>query len=375
MVNGRLGGSKTGSRSVFRVVVFIHILLLLIVFAFNGFFMPQSEEVNPSEEQKNEEKPTEVAVTRTEKEDKEKTEETKVHTFVHSLSTQGPQVVEVKIEETLDYEPLAREAIVPRAETQSRQVEEKSVPVKPDVSVDKNVVLVDEEDNDVLDKTKDVSNDTDELEVVQDSEPIRYSEQENDSQEQNPIEFDNDEYEEELLSQYGVEDGEKMPVLLIDNDKQTYKEGLAFYGFDVLIARPLTPFVDDKFYYVITDYSIDMVKQEFPFNGVFQQALPEDDRKFMSLLAMSGSKSNDYDGEYQIFYSPSLETGAHMTLLSKQKMILCRNGITSEEVASMTGSFTKVGKSYIIIIKSIKTYDGRDITVIDPDDRSLLVRS
>jgi hypothetical protein len=375
VINRNRQRCQPGRKSVFSAVIFLHILLLLIVFAANGFFMKKSEAVKQAEGHKEEVTSAEVSNTEAEDGNKEGAEECRSYTFVQSLCSQGARTAENKADSALNDELIAIKASVPEAEKQSHQANDIVAPVTLEVYTDKKDNLVEKEDEEVVDEIKEPIRISDKAEVVQESEQYGDNEQDNRTAKVKSAEFNYEKYKQDLFAQYGVKDGEKVPVLLFDNDRQTYKEGLKFYGFNVLVARPLTPFVDDTFYYVITASGIELIREEFPYNGVFPQALPEDEKRFKSLLVMSGFSSETYDGGYQIFYSPSLEEGAHMPLLCKQKKILDGMGMLPEEVARMTGSFTKVKDSYIIIIKSIDTYDGKNIIVDDPDDRNLLVRS
>jgi hypothetical protein len=374
VINRKRRGYQPGKKSVFSAVVFLHILLLLIVFAANGFFLTKSEDIKQVEEHKEDVKSAEVSAAEAENVNKEEVKEGKSYTFVQSLCNQGARKAEVKTDGSLNDELVAIKANIPKAEKQLYQDDDNADLVKTEEYTDKKDSLVEKEDQEAVDEVEETISVTDETEVVKESEHHRDNELDNKAPEEKTAEFNYEEYEQDLIAQYGIDDGEKVPVLLFDNYRQTYKEGLAFYGFNVLVARPLTPFVDDQFYYVVTASGIDLIQEEFPYNGVFPQALPEDERIFKSLLSTSDLSSETYEGGYQIFYSPSLKTGAHMPLLCKQKKILDSIGMTSEDVANMTGSFTKVGESYIIIIKSVETYDGKNIIVNDPDNISLLVR-
>jgi hypothetical protein len=179
--------------------------------------------------------------------------------------------------------------------------------------------------------------------------------------------FDFTEYSTSLIKDYGKLEGEKTPLLLIDdhNKNELYKKGLEFYGYR-LIARPkIRP--REPYYFVINDSGIQLLQETCPYAGAFPSVHQEDRKIFKGLLQQPrfGELSKN---QHQIFYAP-IDTQMLNVVESKQKLIIESMGLEINQVSRMVGTFKKVGSSYILIIESIRTVDGRFVKVRDPDNR------
>ena len=178
--------------------------------------------------------------------------------------------------------------------------------------------------------------------------------------------FDFTEYTTSLIKNYGKREGEKIPLLLIDdhNDSRLYKKGLEFYGYR-LIARPsIRP--REPYYFVINDSGIQFLQETCPYAGVFPSVLQEDRNLFEGLLQQHKYRELSKN-QHQIFYAP-IDTQMLSVVESKQKLILENMDLDIKQVSRMIGTFKKVGSSYILIIESIGTIDGTIIKVHDPDN-------
>jgi len=178
--------------------------------------------------------------------------------------------------------------------------------------------------------------------------------------------FDFTEYTTSLIKNYGKREGEKIPLLLIDdhNDSRLYKKGLEFYGYR-LIARPsIRP--REPYYFVINDSGIQLLQETCPYAGAFPSVLQEDRNLFEGLLQQHKYRELSKN-QHQIFYAP-IDTQMLNIVESKQKLILESMDLDIKQVSRMIGTFKKVGSSYILIIESIGTIDGTIIKVHDPDN-------
>ena len=179
--------------------------------------------------------------------------------------------------------------------------------------------------------------------------------------------FDFTEYTTSLIKNYGKREGEKIPLLLIDdhNENELYKKGLEFYGYR-LIARPkIRP--REPYYFVINDSGIQFLQETCPYAGAFPSVLQEDRKIFKGLLQQPRFRELSKN-QHQIFYAP-IDTQMLNVVESKQKLIIESMDLEIKQVSRMVGTFKKVGSSYILIIESIRTVDGRFVKVRDPDNR------
>jgi len=178
--------------------------------------------------------------------------------------------------------------------------------------------------------------------------------------------FDFTEYTTSLVKNYGKREGEKIPLLLIDdhNESRLYKKGLGFYGYR-LIARPRIR-LKEPYYFVINDSVIQLLQETCPYTGAFPSVLQED-RKLFEVLLQQPQYKELSKNQHQIFYAP-IDTQMLSVVESKQKLILENMDLDIKQVSRMIGTFKKVGSSYILIIESIGTIDGTIIKVHDPDN-------
>ncbi len=183
--------------------------------------------------------------------------------------------------------------------------------------------------------------------------------------------FNFTEYKKNLIENYELREGEKIPLLLIDdhNKSELYKTGLEFYGYQ-LIARPrVRP--KEPYYLIINDLRSSRIDATCPYTGIFPSALREDYKLFKRLL--SQPEFIDVSNvEYQLFYAP-LDTMMLNILECKQKFIIENAHLIISEISKMIGTFRRFGNSYILIIESIVTANGNRIKVYDPDNRIMNV--
>ena len=179
--------------------------------------------------------------------------------------------------------------------------------------------------------------------------------------------FDFTEYTRNLIENYGKQEGETIPLLLIDdhNDSKLYKKGLEFYGYR-LIARPrIRP--REPYYFVINDSGIQLLQETCHYAGAFPSVLHEDRKIFEGLLQQPRFRELSKN-QHQIFYAP-IDRQMLNVVESKQKLILESVDLDINQVSRMVGTFKKVRSSYILIIESIGTIDGSTMKVHDPDNR------
>lgn len=179
------------------------------------------------------------------------------------------------------------------------------------------------------------------------------------------------EYEADLMKNYGVKEGEKIPLLSLEDygDEDTYKKGLRFYGYQRLVARPKQFFVEGKpFYFVFKGAKIEMINKEYPYHGVFPAALQKDCDLFYKLVEDS-QYVDLLSVEYQIFYAPDEKSDMvrPMLLVNEQKRIMSNLPYSVTEVESMIGSFKKVKNSYRFIIEFLLMNGGKIIPVVGPE--------
>jgi ribosomal protein L20A (L18A) len=178
--------------------------------------------------------------------------------------------------------------------------------------------------------------------------------------------FNFTEYTKNLIKNYGVREGEKIPLLLIDdhNESRLYKKGLEFYGYR-LISRPLVK-PKDPYYFVIGSSGIQLMQETCPYAGAFPSVLQEDQNLFEELLHQPQFKELSKN-QHQMFYAP-IDTPMLNVIECKQKLILENMNLDIEQVSRMVGTFKKAGSSYILIIETIVTIDGKRLNVRDPDN-------
>ncbi len=183
--------------------------------------------------------------------------------------------------------------------------------------------------------------------------------------------FDFTEYTTSLFKNYGIREGEKAPLLLIDdhNKSRLYKKGLEFYGYR-LIARPLVK-PRDPYYFVINNSGTQLMQETCPYAGVFPSVLQED-RKLFERLLLHPQFREFSKNQHQIFYAP-IDTRMLNVIECKQKLILRSMNLDIKQVSRMIGTFKKLDSSYLLIIETVVTIDGKRINVRDPDNRIVAV--
>ncbi|MGR3174557.1 MAG: hypothetical protein ACUZ8N_08175 [Candidatus Scalindua sp.] len=183
--------------------------------------------------------------------------------------------------------------------------------------------------------------------------------------------FNFTEYTKSLIKNYGIREGEKIPLLLIDDHNQSmlYKKGLEFYGYR-LIARPIVK-PKEPYYFVINSSGIQLMQETCPYVGVFHSVLQEDRQLFERLMLRPQFRELSRN-QHQIFYAP-MDTRMLNVIACKQKLILESINLDIKQVSRMIGTFKKLDSSYILIIESVVTIDGKRINVRDPDNRIVTV--
>ncbi|KHE90480.1 MAG: hypothetical protein SCABRO_03782 [Candidatus Scalindua brodae] len=178
--------------------------------------------------------------------------------------------------------------------------------------------------------------------------------------------FDFTDYTTNLISNYRVREGEKVPVLFIDDHNKSglYKEGLAFYGYQ-LIAKPEVK-SGKPYYFVINNSGMERIDEAWPY-GNCPPALQEDRDLFRKLLSQP-QFAEMTNRQYELFYAP-VDTRMMTILECKLKLIIEEVRLATNEISRMTGTFKEIGDSYILIIESIVTAKGEHIDIDDPDNR------
>lgn len=100
----------------------------------------------------------------------------------------------------------------------------------------------------------------------------------------NPSEsFDFEKYGKNLVEIAGLKEGESMPILELD--ESNYKEGLRFYGYQ-LVARP-QPLPKEPYYFAFNNTEIKFIKGKSPYIGTFYPAEQADKLLFERVLSKS----------------------------------------------------------------------------------------
>jgi len=183
--------------------------------------------------------------------------------------------------------------------------------------------------------------------------------------------FDFTKYTTSLIKNYGIQEGEKIPLLLIDdhNESRLYKKGLEFYGYR-LIARPLVK-PENPYYFVINNSGMQLLQETCPYTGVFHSVLQEDSQLFERLMLQPQFRELSKN-QHQMFYAP-IDTRMLNVIECKQKLILESMDLDIKQVSRMIGTFKKLDSSYILIIESVVTIDGKRLNVRDPDNRIIAI--
>lgn len=179
--------------------------------------------------------------------------------------------------------------------------------------------------------------------------------------------FDFEDYKVKLTKNYGFKEGESIPQLFIDDhDKnELYKEGLQFYGYQIIARPKVRP--GQPFYFVINRQAMMRIDEVCPYTGLFPSVLQEDHKLFKRLLYQPQFAEMP-NRKFELFYAP-VDIKMMAILESKLKLIIEEFRLTTNEISRMIGTFKEIGDSYILIIESVVTIDGRIMKVHDPDNR------
>ncbi|MCR4288644.1 MAG: hypothetical protein NUV86_00060 [Candidatus Scalindua sp.] len=183
--------------------------------------------------------------------------------------------------------------------------------------------------------------------------------------------FDFRKYRANLINNYKVRKGERVPLLFIDDHGKSklYKQGLSFYGYQ-LIARPEVK-SGKPYYFIINNSGMERIDKAWPY-GSFPSALLEDRNLFRNLLSQP-QFAGIPNCRYELFYAP-LDTRMIAILESKLKLIIEENNVTANEISRMIGTFKEIEDSYILIIETVIMIDEKRLYVRDPDNVIVAVR-
>ena len=183
----------------------------------------------------------------------------------------------------------------------------------------------------------------------------------------NPSEsFDFKKYGENLVEIAGLKEGERMPVLELD--ESNYKEGLSFYGCQ-LIARP-QPLPKEPYYFAFNNKEIKFAKGKSPYIGTFYPAEQADKLLFERLLSQSAYNELAKDTQFQLFYVP-IDAEKERLLRCKIKTVLGAFQGDVSEIVKIHGKFRKVGDAYILIVESFQKINGEIIPIRDRDNSAV----
>ena len=175
--------------------------------------------------------------------------------------------------------------------------------------------------------------------------------------------FNFEKYGKNLVEIAGLKEGEKIPVLELD--ESNYKEGLSYYGYK-LVARP-QPLPKEPYYFAFDNKEIKFVKGKCPYSGTFHPADQADKLLFERLLSQSAYNELAKDTQFQIFYAP-IDAEKERLLRCKIKTILSAYQGDASEVVKIHGKFRKKDDAYILIIESLQKADGEIILINDRDN-------
>ncbi|CAG1769048.1 hypothetical protein BAC3_00017 [uncultured bacterium] len=175
--------------------------------------------------------------------------------------------------------------------------------------------------------------------------------------------FNFEKYGKNLVEIAGLEEGEKMPVLELDDFN--YKEGLSFYGYQ-LVARP-QPLPKEPYYFAFNNKEIKFAKGKCPYIGTFHPAEQADKLLFERLLSQSAYNELAKDTQFQLFYAP-MDAEKERLLRCKIKTILGATQGDVSEVIKIHGKFKRAGDAYILIVESLQNINGEIIPISDRDN-------
>lgn len=178
--------------------------------------------------------------------------------------------------------------------------------------------------------------------------------------------FDFKKYEKNLIEIAGLKEGERMPVLELD--ESNYKDGLSFYGYQ-LVARP-QPLPKEPYYFIVNNSGIKLVNAKCPYIGTFPPALREDINRFQDLLLISPYNELAKDVQFQVFYAPM---NIQMERIVRCKLKTILNSVQEDmgNVIKIQGKFKRLDTAYILIIESFQKISGEIVNVNDPDNKEV----
>lgn len=178
--------------------------------------------------------------------------------------------------------------------------------------------------------------------------------------------FNIESYKKDLIERAGLKDGERTPLILFDD--MYYKEGLSYYGYQ-LVARPnLLP--KEPYYFVISESEIKLVRERSPYVGTFPPATEEDVLHFRELLSKSSYCEMTKDCQFQVFYAP-MDMQMQQLMKCKLKIILDSFHEKMDEIVKAQSKFKKIGNEYILTIESFQKMNGQTVIVNDPDNQNV----
>ena len=182
--------------------------------------------------------------------------------------------------------------------------------------------------------------------------------------------FNFEKYGKNLVEIAGLKEGERMPVLELD--ESNYKEGLNFYGCQ-LIARP-QPLPKEPYYFAFNNKEIKFAKGKCPYIGTYYPAEQADKLLFERLLSQSAYNELAKDTQFTLFYAPK-DAEKEFLLRCKIKTVLSAFQGDASEIVKIHGKFRKVDDSYILIMESFQKINGEIIPIIDRDNNTVAFKS
>ena len=182
--------------------------------------------------------------------------------------------------------------------------------------------------------------------------------------------FNFEKYGKNLVEIAGLKEGERMPVLELD--ESNYKEGLSFYGCQ-LIARP-QPLPKEPYYFAFNNKEIKFAKGKCPYIGTYYPAEQADKLLFERLLSQSAYNELAKDTQFTLFYAPK-DAEKEFLLRCKIKTVLSAFQGDASEIVKIHGKFRKVDDSYILIMESFQKINGEIIPIIDRDNNTVAFKS
>lgn len=175
--------------------------------------------------------------------------------------------------------------------------------------------------------------------------------------------FNFEKYGKNLIEIAGLKEGERMPVLELD--ESNYKEGLGFYGYQ-LVARP-EPLPKEPYYFAFNNTEIKFIKGKFPYIGSYYPAVQTDKLLFERLLSQSAYDELTKDTQFQLFYVPMNAENGRL-LRCKIKTVLSAYQGEGREIVKARGKFVKAGDAYILIVESLQKTNGEIVLINDSDN-------